>query len=128
MSEINILKEQLSNYDEGQIIFEYTIPRMGKRVDIVILYSNIVFLLEFNCGDSEYRQSTYDQVLDYALDLKNFQKESHDKLIVPIVVSTEATPRHNDIAVCDNIVAPLYHLNKKKQSAKTDGKLSLIHI
>ena len=108
MSEINILKEQLSNYDEGQIIFEYTIPRMGKRVDIVILYSNIVFLLEFKCGDSEYRQSTYDQVLDYALDLKNFQKESHDKLIVPIVVSTEATPRHNDIAVCDNIVAPLY--------------------
>lgn len=39
MSEINILKEQLSNYDEGQIIFEYTIPRMGKRIDIVILYS-----------------------------------------------------------------------------------------
>ena len=107
-SEISILKEQLSNVDEGRILFEYTIPRMGKRVDVVIIHNNIVFLLEFKCGDNEYRQSTYDQVLDYALDLKNFQKESHDKLIVPIVVATEATEKINNIIERDNIVEPLY--------------------
>lgn len=75
---------------DGRILFEYTIPRMGKRVDVVILYKNIVFLLEFKCGDSEYRISTYDQVYDYALDLRNFQKESHNKLLATMMISTHA--------------------------------------
>ncbi len=55
-----------------------------------MIYKNIVFVIEFKCGDSEYRQSTYEQVYDYALDLRNFQKQSHDKLLVPIMVSTRA--------------------------------------
>ena len=94
-SEVQILKDQLRTFSEGRIIFEYTIPRMGKRVDTVVLYRNMVFLLEFKCGDAEYRQSTYDQVYDYALDLRNYQKESHNKLLVPIMVSTKA-PRYQN--------------------------------
>ena len=93
--EVDILKDQLCGMDDGRIIFEYTIPRMGKRVDVVLLYRNIVFLLEFKCGDTKYRASTFDQVYDYALDLRNFQKESHDKLLVPIMVSPEA-PRYKN--------------------------------
>ena len=85
-TEIQILKDQLCDFVDGRILFEYTIPRMGKRVDAVVIYQNIVFLLEFKCGDTEYRSSTYDQVYDYALDLRNFQKESHDKLLAPIMV------------------------------------------
>ena len=88
--EISILKKQLADFNNGRIIFEYTIPRMGKRVDVAFLYKNIVFILEFKCGDDEYKSSTYDQVYDYALDLRNFQKESHNKLIVPIMISTKA--------------------------------------
>lgn len=106
--EIEILKEQLKNFKEGRIIFEYTIPRMGKRVDVVLLYKNIVYLLEFKCGDKEYRRASYDQVYDYALDLKNFQKQSHDKFIVPIVVSTEAPDVEQKIIVNDNIIEPLF--------------------
>jgi hypothetical protein len=106
-SEVQILKEQLSSFEEGHIIFEYTIPRMGKRVDVVILYHNIVYLLEFKCGDTEYRQATYDQVYDYALDLRNFQKESHDKLLVPIMVSTKAPDINNEIRERDKIIVPL---------------------
>lgn len=106
-SEVQILKEQLSSFEDGHIIFEYTIPRMGKRVDVVILYHNIVYLLEFKCGYTEYRQSTYDQVYDYALDLRNFQKESHDKLLVPIMVSTKAPDINNEIQERDKIIVPL---------------------
>ena len=106
-SEVKILKEQLKNLSGGRIIFEYTIPRMGKRVDVVVLYRNIVFLLEFKCGDDEYRQTTYDQVYDYALDLRNFQKESHDKLLVPMMISTRA-PRHtNTLTERDRIIEPI---------------------
>lgn len=106
-SEIQILKSQLCDFD-GRIIFEYTIPRMGKRVDVIILHANIIFLLEFKCGDTEYRQSTCDQVYDYALDLRNFQKESHDKLIVPVVVSTKAPAVDCKICERERIIEPLY--------------------
>ncbi len=106
-TEVKILKDQLNSFGFGRIIFEYTIPRMGKRVDVVVLYQNIVFLLEFKCGDTEYRQATYDQVYDYALDLRNFQKESHDKLLVPIMISTKALEEFNVISESDRIIAPL---------------------
>ena len=88
--EISILKDQLCDYDSGRILLEYTIPRMGKRVDAVILYRGLVTLLEFKVGDDEYRKATFDQVLDYALDLKNFQSGCQDLIIVPIAVPTEA--------------------------------------
>lgn len=106
-SEVQILKDQLRSFSDGRITFEYTIPRMGKRVDVVVLYKNIVFLLEFKCGDTEYRQSTYDQVYDYALDLRNFQKESHNKLLVPIMVSTRAATITNVIRERDRVIEPL---------------------
>ncbi len=106
-SEVQILKGQLRSFPDGRIIFEYTIPRMGKRVDAVILYQNIVFLLEFKCGDAEYRQSTYDQVYDYALDLQNFQKESHNKLLVPVMVSTTAPSVACEICEHERIIKPL---------------------
>lgn len=105
--EITILKQQLSTLTDSRIIFEYTIPRMGKRVDTVILYKNIVFLLEFKCGDTDYKASTYDQVYDYALDLRNFQKESHNKLLVPIIVSTKAPAAECEIKVVDRIIEPI---------------------
>ncbi len=105
--QIDILKQQLADFDDGRIIFEYTIPRMGKRVDTVVLYHNIVFLLEFKCGDKEYRASTYDQVYDYALDLQNFQKESHNKLLVPIMISTVAPEADCTIEVENRIITPI---------------------
>lgn len=88
--EIRILKENLYNLKEGYIAFEYTIPRIGGRVDSVLLYKGIVFLLEFKVGESTYSRSDIDQVVNYALDLKNFHKESLNKKIIPILISSEA--------------------------------------
>jgi len=105
--EIEILKKQLADFDVGRIIFEYTIPRMGKRVDVTLLYKNIVFLLEFKCGDDEYKIPAYDQVYDYALDLRNFQKESHNKLLVPIMISTEAPAEKITLKEHDRIIEPI---------------------
>lgn len=105
--EIDILQKQLVNL-RGEILFEYTIPRMGKRVDVVLLINNIIFLLEFKVGAAQYTSSSYDQVYDYALDLKNFHKESHNKTIIPIVVATCAeTYKNNFVFDKDNIMLPL---------------------
>ena len=105
--EISILKAQLANFLSGRILFEYTIPRMGKRVDAIFLYKNIVFILEFKCGDDSYKSSTYDQVYDYALDLRNFQKQSHDKLLVPIMISTKAPSIPLSVIENQRIIEPI---------------------
>lgn len=89
--QISILKSQVSELKDGHVIFEYTIPRIGKRIDNVILYRGIVFLLEFKVGAFSYPKYAIEQVLDYALDLSCFHKESHSKLLVPILICTEAT-------------------------------------
>lgn len=106
IEEINILKRELNGFD-GRVIFEYTIPRMGKRVDNIILHNNIIFVLEFKCGSEKYNSGDYDQVYDYALDLKNFHKESLDKLIVPVLIATDAPSKDNNFIVKENIMKPL---------------------
>lgn len=106
IQEINILKRELDGL-EGKVVFEYTIPRMGKRADNIILHNNIIFVLEFKCGSKIYYSADYDQVYDYALDLKNFHKESIDKLIVPILIATDAPSVDNSFIVKDNVMEPL---------------------
>lgn len=107
--EIKLLKEVLKGFDSNsKILFEYTIPRIGKRIDNVLLINNIVFLLEFKVGETAYKRNEIDQVLDYALDLKNFHKESHNKLIVPILVCSSANTKENNISAYeDKIIKPL---------------------
>lgn len=88
-SQIEILKETLIDL-QGELFFEFSIPRMGKRVDCLLIIQNIVFVIEFKVGEKEYLSSNLDQVWDYALDLKNFHKPSHSALLIPILVATEA--------------------------------------
>lgn len=91
MEEIRILKEVLQSFrDRGAIYFEYSIPRLGKRIDVVILIESVVFVLEFKVGETEFTVNARDQVYDYVLDLKNFHESSHHKLIVPILIATSA--------------------------------------
>lgn len=90
--EIEIMQKVLQPWknEKGEIIFEYSIPRLGKRIDVVLLLRGIVFVIEFKAGKQDYLQGDMEQVMDYALDLKNFHLESHNKTIVPILVATEA--------------------------------------
>jgi hypothetical protein len=89
LEEIKILKTLLVNR-EGRIYFEYAVPRMGTRIDVVLLIGPVVFVLEFKIGESWFTSYALDQVCDYALDLKNFHESSHDQFIVPVVVATDA--------------------------------------
>lgn len=90
LQQIAILQEILVSY-EGAVYFEYAIPRMGRRIDAVLIISQAIFVLEFKVGDSEFSAYATDQVWDYALDLKNFHETSHDKYIAPILIATEAS-------------------------------------
>jgi len=90
MQEIHILKDQLAPFDGGHIILEYTIPRVGKRIDGVFIYRGTVFLLEFKVGSKVYPREAITQVIDYALDLNSFHEESHHRFLVPILICTDA--------------------------------------
>ncbi len=89
IDEIIVLKKQVSTY-QGFISFEYSIPRMGKRIDVLMLIGSVVFVVEFKAGEKIFVQSSVDQVQDYALDLKNFHETSHDCFIAPILIATKA--------------------------------------
>ena len=104
IDQILILREVLIGI-EGQILLEYSIPRMGKRIDAVVIARGIVLAIEFKVGASSFDRSAIDQVWDYALDLKNFHEASHNVSIIPVLVATEVsssptpliTPDHDQV-------------------------------
>lgn len=103
--EIEILKRELSQFLDGYIIFEYTIPRIGNRIDNIVIYKGIIFLLEFKVGEKKYPSYAIEQVTDYAFDLSCFHKESHDRLLVPILISTKAHSVKQEIRISkDNVL------------------------
>ena len=107
--QIKILKSVLSDY-EGAIFFEYSIPRMGRRIDVVLLLKNVIFVLEFKVGEGEFLRNNLDQVWDYALDLKNFHETSHKHLVAPVLIATEAINSIFNIATTphnDNLLFPI---------------------
>jgi hypothetical protein len=89
LSQIEFLKSALRERS-GHIYFEYAIPRMGKRIDTVVVDHNVIFVIEFKIGQKEFLGADIDQVWDYALDLKNFHETSHSHVIAPILIATSA--------------------------------------
>lgn len=90
LQQVAFLRAQLIGLS-GTIFFEFSIPRMGRRIDVVLLIGPVVFVVEFKVGAATFDRFAYEQVWDYALDLKNFHEASHDLLIVPILLPTAAT-------------------------------------
>jgi hypothetical protein len=92
-SEIRILQTRLVPYAQrGGIFFEFSVPRLGKRIDAVLVIDHALFVLEFKVGEAAFTRSAIEQVWDYALDLKNFHQTSRQTPIAPILVATEAAP------------------------------------
>jgi hypothetical protein len=109
LEQISILKQVLEPH-QGSVYFEYSIPRMGRRIDTVLLIGPVIFVLEFKVGEDEYPAHAIDQVWDYALDLKNFHDTSHTQFIAPILISTKALPELQAVVATpqnDKLLLPL---------------------
>jgi hypothetical protein len=89
VAEISVLKTALSGCD-GTVFLEFDVPRIGSRIDAVLIAGPAVVVIEFKVGEDEFRLADRNQAWDYALDLKNFHQSSHTAPIVPILVATEA--------------------------------------
>ena len=106
--EIRILRNLVQRLGDCYIGLEYTIPRMGKRIDAVLIKDSIVFLLEFKVFEECYPSNAVGQVLDYALDLQNFHKMSHSATLVPVLVCTDAPAIRNRLEIRDNVSSVLF--------------------
>ena len=109
LNEINILHKALSHF-QGHIYFEYSIPRMGQRVDVVALIGPVIFVLEFKIGERKFHSHAIEQVWDYALDLKNFHESSHNHFIAPILIATKSQSVNSAVATTpqnDKLLFPI---------------------
>ena len=124
LAQITLLKEQLAPNPRGHLFFEFSIPRMGKRADALLVREGMLFVMEFKVGARNFDRHAIDQVLDYALDMKNFHLGSHDLPIVPILLATQASSeKHAGLEIIwdgDGVAKPV--------RARTDGLASVLAL
>ena len=89
LAQFGVLKTALSGLT-GTLFLEFNIPRMGRRIDAVLISGAAIVVIEFKIGEADFHREDIDQVWDYALDLKNFHQASHNAPILPILVATAA--------------------------------------
>lgn len=106
--QIDSLKDQLVGL-AGFLLLEFNIPRMGRRIDAVVISGPAVVAIEFKVGSAEFDRAAVDQVWDYALDVKNFHEASHDIPIVPILIATAAkSSRESELKfAADKVAQPI---------------------
>ena len=117
--QIVILKNTLQGVD-GYLCLEFDVPRIGSRIDAVVISGGCIFVLEFKVGESSYHRDAINQVWDYALDLKNFHRESHNAPIIPILICTQAKQGHSELSkpFADQVYEPI--------TTNSEGLLPLI--
>lgn len=92
LDSLGVLRSALGPIGRGHLFLEFDIPRLGRRVDAVAIIDHVVFVIEFKVGAKAFLPADIDQVVDYALDLKNFHEPSHCAPLVPVLVATHASP------------------------------------
>lgn len=111
VEEIYTLKEILKPYRfRGSIYFEYNIPRMGRRADVIVVIDGIIFVLEYKTSEQKFTREARTQVWDYALDLKNFHEQSAERILIPILVAPKESNKNCSLELKyyeDNVYEPL---------------------
>lgn len=116
--EVEILKDQLATFahEEAYILIEMYIPRIGRRADVVLVRRGVVFVIEFKVGAKNFLSDDVRQSYGYALDLKNFHKGSHDKVIVPLLLATNAERREVELNIASDGVAEVVSISPSQLS------------
>lgn len=116
--QITYIKECFKNLPAGwNLILEYPIPRRSKRIDIVLLASDLIFIIEFKDKEIKYTPDAISQVEDYSLDIRDFHKQSASKTIIPIVWASEAKEKRNELTDNGDFVKPTLFANRQNLNA-----------
>jgi len=104
-----ILRNALAGIN-GSLFLEFDVPRLGSRIDGVVLSGSAIIPIEFKVGEKSFTADARNQAWDYALDLKNFHAASAAAPIFPVLCATDAdapAPVWNS-PFRDGVYPPLY--------------------
>jgi hypothetical protein len=87
-----------------EILLEYPIPRVGKRIDAVLLMHEVIVAIETKTGLSATTAER--QVDDYAINLACFHEPSAKRTIVPMVISDGHVATAGVRPFADDVVRP----------------------
>jgi Uncharacterized conserved protein (DUF2075) len=119
--QIKELKQTLVGFPDATLLLEFEIPRIGRRVDAILILNGSILVLEYKVGAKTYDALSIDQAYDYALDLKNFHKASHHLTIVPILIATDAISKSTALEIgIDGIARPIL--------ANSDNLLTVLNL
>lgn len=111
-NQITFLKDSLKSLpQEWTLIFEYPIPRRSKRIDLILLAQDLIYVIEFKNKEKKFTSDAISQVEDYSLDLRDFHKESSGRSIIPIVWASEAKEKQNSFDDIGDFVKPTLFAN-----------------
>ena len=118
--QIRTLRPLLTKRSSAHVFFEFAIPRMGKRVDVVLVFGGLIFVVEYKVGSRQFDQHAVEQALDYAVDLKNFHEGSHSRKIIPVLVATKAASRPSNDTWFEDDIAHIQLTNDEGLSNTID--------
>jgi Uncharacterized conserved protein (DUF2075) len=112
--QVIFLKEALRYLpDNWNLILEYPIPRRAKRIDLILLAHDVIFVIEFKDKETGYTPDAISQVEDYSLDLRDFHKQSAAKIIIPMLWASEAKEKLNLLSDNGDFVKPTLFANSQ---------------
>lgn len=86
------------------VLLEYPIPRIGKRIDVVILAGDLIVVIEAKTGTSP--TSAVRQADDYALNLACFHEASVGRRIIPMVVADAHVANPREVRRFGHLIEP----------------------
>lgn len=127
-NQITALKSSLKLVpSDWEIIFEYPIPRRSKRVDLIIIAEDLLFVIEYKDKESKYSNDAILQVEDYSLDLRDFHKESKGKNIIPILWVSDGTIYQNKFQENEDFVKSVLFANNSSFGEIILSAFSVFH-
>jgi hypothetical protein len=97
------------------VLLEFPLYRLQRRIDVVLLATSIVVVVEAKIGERHFRAADARQVEEYGLDLRDFHEQSSGHLIVPVLWATEASAAWPKSAGPDGSpVAPVLRAGKNQ--------------
>ena len=93
-AELPLLRDALRHVpdsDAWRVLLEFDIPRLGGRLDAVLLSPHAIFAIEFKIGATRVDNAARAQLHGYALDLQDFHGGSRNRSILPILVATASS-------------------------------------
>lgn len=115
-SAIAELRASVPHSGDWWLLLEYEIPRRQRRPDVILLAGELILVLEFKVDGTQFLSADEWQVQSYALDLRDFHAASHERMIVPILVVTDA-PDLGEAQVME-IIPDSDHIGVQKANAK----------